>query len=169
MPANFKLTTNESTNKVTLNLKDCGTLQKLEANLLIVPVDLSGKQFTVSVTDANNEVYTATLEGITFEKGKQHTFEIAVAKDEEPEPEPNDDYTQTGEGTAESPWIITTAGQLRAISRDSHEGDAITDFAGKYFKLDADISLDGENWEPVGSNTLPFAGILDGNNKQSAE
>lgn len=163
--ANFKLTTNESTNKVTLNLKDCGTLQKLEANLLIVPVDLSGKQFTVSVTDANNEVYTATLEGITFEKGKQHTFEIAVAKDEEPEPEPNDDYTQTGEGTAESPWIITTAGQLRAISRDSHEGDAITDFAGKYFKLDADISLDGENWEPVGSNTLPFAGILDGNNK----
>ena len=66
--ANFKLTTNESTNKVTLNLKDCGTLQKLEANLLIVPVDLSGKQFTVSVTDANNEVYTATLEGITFEK-----------------------------------------------------------------------------------------------------
>lgn len=162
--ANFKLITNESTNKVTLNLKDCGALQELEANLVIFPVDLSGKQFTVSVTDANNEVYTATLEGITFEKGKQHTFEITVAKDEEPEPEPDDDYTQTGEGTAESPWIITTAGQLRAISRDSRESD-IAGFAGKYFKLEGDISLDGENWEPVGSNALPFAGILDGNNK----
>ena len=161
----FKLIANESTNKVTLNLKDFGALQKLEASALIVPVDLNGKQMTVSVTDINKEVYTATLEGITFEKGKQHTFEITVAKDEEPEPEPDDDYTQTGEGTAESPWIITTAEQLRAISRDSHEGDAITDFAGKYFKLDADISLDGENWEPIGSSTLPFAGILDGNNK----
>ena len=162
--ANFKLITNESTNKVTLNLKDFGALQELEANLVIFPVDLSGKQFTVSVTNANNEVYTATLEGITVEKGKQHTFEITVAKDEEPEPEPDDDYTQTGEGTAESPWIITTAGQLRAISRDSRESD-IAGFAGKYFKLEGDISLDGENWEPVGSNALPFAGILDGNNK----
>ena len=163
--ADFKLIANESTNKVTLNLKDFGALQELEASTLIFPVDLSGKQLTVSVTDANNEVYTATLNGITFEKGKQHTFEVTVAKDEEPEPEPDDDYTQTGEGTAESPWIITTAGQLRAISRDSREGDAITNFAGKHFKLDADISLDGENWEPVGSNTLPFAGTLDGNNK----
>ena len=162
--ANFKLITNESTNKVTLNLKDFEALQELEANLVIFPVDLSGKQFTVSVTDANDEVYTATLEGITFEKGKQHTFETTVAKDEEPEPEPDDDYTQTGEGTAESPWIITTAGQLRAISRDSRESD-IAGFAGKYFRLEGDISLDGENWEPVGSNALPFAGILDGNNK----
>lgn len=163
--ADFKLIANESTNKVTLNLKDFGALQELEASTLIFPVDLSGKQLTVSVTDTNDEVYTATLDGITFEKGKQHTFEVTVAKDEEPEPEPDDDYTQTGEGTAESPWIITTAGQLRAISRDSREGDAITNFAGKHFKLDADISLDGENWEPVGSNTLPFAGTLDGNNK----
>lgn len=163
--ANFKLIANESTNKVTLNLKDFGALQELEASTLIFPVDLSGKQMTVSVTDANDEVYTATLEGIAFEKGKQHTFEVTVAKEEEPEPEPDDDYTKTGEGTAESPWIITTAGQLRAISRDSREGDAITNFAGKHFKLDANISLDGENWEPVGSNTLPFAGTLDGNNK----
>lgn len=162
--ADFKLITNESTNKVTLNLKDFSTLQELEASTLIFPVDLSGKQLTVSVTDANDEVYTATLEGITFEKGKQHTFEVTVAKDEEPKPEPDDDYTQTGEGTAESPWIITTAGQLRAVSRDSRESVA-TDFAGKHFKLDADISLDGENWEPVGSSTLPFAGIFDGNNK----
>lgn len=163
--ADFKLIANESTSKVTLNLKDFGALQELEASTLIFPVDLSGKQLTVSVTDTNDEVYTATLEGITFEKGKQHTFEVTVAKYEEPDPEPDDDYTQTGEGTAESPWIITTAGQLRAISRDSREGDVITNFAGKHFKLDADISLDGENWEPVGSNTLPFAGTLDGNNK----
>lgn len=163
--ADFKLIANESTNKVTLNLKDFGALQELEASTLIFPVDLSGKQLTVSVTDMNDEVYTATLEGITFEKGKQHTFEVTVAKDEEPDPEPDDDYTQTGEGTAESPWMITTAGQLRAISRDSREGDVITNFAGKHFKLDADISLDGENWEPIGSNTLPFAGTLDGNNK----
>ena len=48
---------------------------------------------------------------------------------------------------------------------DYDSKEAGKDFAGKYFKLDADISLDGEDWEPIGSSTLPFAGTWNGNNK----
>lgn len=161
--ADFKFVTNESTNKVTLNLKDFKALQQLEANVLLFPVNLSGKQLAIAVTDESGEVYNGTLEGVAFEKGQQYTLEVTVAKEEEPEPEPDEDYTKTGEGTETSPWIITNAAQLRAISRDSKE--AGKDFAGKHFKLDADISLDGEDWEPIGSSTLPFAGTWNGNNK----
>lgn len=157
--ADFKFVTNESTNKVTLNLKDFEALQQLEANVLLFPVDLSGKQLAIAVTDESGEIYNGTLEGVAFEKGQQYTLEVTVAKEEEPEPEPDEDYTKTGEGTETSPWIITNAAQLRAISRDSKE--AGKDFAGKHFKLDADISLDGEDWEPIKT----FSGVFNGNGK----
>ena len=165
--ADFKFVTNESTNKVTLNLKDFEALQQLEANVLLFPVDLSGKQLAIAVTDESGEVYNGTLEGIAFEKGQQYTLEVTVAKEEEPEPEPDEDYTKTGEGTETSPWIITSAAQLRAISRDSKEGEVNDEkvFAGKHFKLDADISLDGEDWEPIGEAKKSFAGVFDGNGK----
>ena len=159
--ADFKFVTNESTNKVTLNLKDFKALQQLEANVLLFPVDLSGKQLAIAVTDESGEVYNGTLEGVALEKGQQYTLEVTVAKEEEPEPEPDEDYTKTGEGTETSPWIITNAAQLRAISRDSKEGEAGTVFAGKHFKLDNDISIDEEDWEPIKT----FSGVFDGNGK----
>ena len=159
--ADFKFVTNESTNKVTLNLKDFKALQQLEANVLLFPVDLSGKQLAIAVTDESGEVYNGTLEGVALEKGQQYTLEVTVAKEEEPEPEPDEDYTKTGEGTETSPWIITNAAQLRAISRDSKEGEAGTVLAGKHFKLDNDISLDEEDWEPIKT----FSGVFDGNGK----
>lgn len=111
LPADFKFVTNESTNKVTLNLKDFKALQQLEANVLLFPVDLSGKQLAIAVTDESGEVYNGTLEGVALEKGQQYTLEVTVAKEEEPEPEPDEDYTKTGEGTETSPWIITNAAQ----------------------------------------------------------
>ena len=146
---------------MTLNLKDFEALQQLEANILLFPVDLSGKQLAIAVTDESGEVYNGTLEGVALEKGQQYTLEVTVAKEEEPEPEPDEDYTKTGEGTETSPWIITNAAQLRAISRDSKEGEAGTVFAGKHFKLDNDISLDEEDWEPIKT----FSGVFDGNGK----
>ena len=117
----FKLINGEKTDKITLKLKDFEALDEMEASTLIVPVNLSGKQMTLSATDSEGKVYATSIDGINFEKGQVNTLEALFTNGggEDPDPEPEDDYTTTGEGTEVSPWIITTPQQLRAISRDT--------------------------------------------------
>lgn len=55
-----------------------------------------------------------------------------------------------GEGTAESPYLIKTAEQLAKVAKDVYDGD--TDYADTYFKITADIDLDGHDWYPIGYN-----------------
>ncbi|WP_066020437.1 MULTISPECIES: fibronectin type III domain-containing protein [Clostridium] len=59
-----------------------------------------------------------------------------------------------GKGTANDPYIISTAQQLQNMKND----------LGAYYKLANDIDLQGIDWEPVGVNsTVPFTGVFDGN------
>ncbi|QTH44276.1 S-layer homology domain-containing protein [Cohnella sp. LGH] len=64
----------------------------------------------------------------------------------------------TGSGTAEDPFIIKTATHL----------DQMRDHPKAHFKLGANINLDvlpyntGEGWEPIGTDSNPFKGQLDG-------
>jgi len=64
----------------------------------------------------------------------------------------------TGSGTAEDPFIIKTAAHL----------DQMRDHPKAQFKLGANINLDvlpyntGEGWEPIGTDSNPFKGQLDG-------
>jgi len=59
-----------------------------------------------------------------------------------------------GTGTSSDPYVITTADQLASIS---------TTGLGKCYKLGNNIDLSSyANWTPIGSDSKPFTGTLDG-------
>ena len=73
----------------------------------------------------------------------------------------------SGIGTESSPYLISTADDLRQLATDVNGGNG---YSGTYFKLTADIDLGGEGnpWTPIGwynsySNNNPFNGTFDGN------
>ncbi|GAB6085243.1 fibronectin type III domain-containing protein [Alkaliphilus crotonatoxidans] len=57
-----------------------------------------------------------------------------------------------GEGTLENPFLIYTEADL----------DNVRVNPSAYFKLVNDIEITKENWEPIGSNNMPFTGSFDG-------
>jgi len=65
-------------------------------------------------------------------------------------------FSGNGSGTSESPYEITTCGQLQEIS----------DFLDSNFILKNDIDCSGVQWTPIGIDPgTPFTGTLIGNNK----
>ena len=91
---------------------------------------------------------------------------------------PSDDVTVSGkweadlspfgtangaDGTAQHPYTITTTDGLDLLASLVNGG---FDFAGKYFKLDADITYDKNtknNYTPIGNSSHYFHGTFDGN------
>ncbi len=64
-------------------------------------------------------------------------------------------YTEyEGAGTAENPFLITNEAQLQAMKND----------LSAHYRLENNITLT-KNFEPIGNNSTPFTGSLDGNNK----
>lgn len=61
-----------------------------------------------------------------------------------------------GKGTKASPWVIETKEQMAYMAGDMVAG------AIRYFKLGADIDLDGETWIPL-NNVAPFDKYIDFN------
>lgn len=64
-------------------------------------------------------------------------------------------FTGSGSGTAEDPYIITNRAELGAMADD----------LTAYYQLGNNIDLGGSSspWTPVGSQSAPFGGTLDGN------
>lgn len=62
-----------------------------------------------------------------------------------------------GEGTAESPYLIKTAGDLGYLSFNFEYSD------NAYYSLQNDIDLTGRSWQPIGRIDKPFNGVFDGN------
>ncbi|WP_232016597.1 GLUG motif-containing protein [Paenibacillus baekrokdamisoli] len=58
-----------------------------------------------------------------------------------------------GAGTKANPFEIATADELNAVR----------DHLGDYFKLTADINLSSYAWQPIGDQSYPFHGNIDGN------
>ena len=74
-----------------------------------------------------------------------------------------------GSGTEESPFLINNLNDLKFFRNnvDKQAQDGSTQYAGKYFKLTADIDLAGINWNPIGSMSGDhgsFKGVFDGDN-----
>ncbi len=74
-----------------------------------------------------------------------------------------------GAGTAEDPYQISTAEQLAYLASlaNASPQTANANTAGKYYKLTADIDLNGPtySWTPIGIATATaFAGVFDGDN-----
>ena len=63
-----------------------------------------------------------------------------------------EEFDVIGEGTEESPFIITHPVQLQKI----------TDRLNAYYKLGANIDLTGRTWTPIGTASAPFVGNIDG-------
>ncbi|SNT24070.1 M26 IgA1-specific Metallo-endopeptidase N-terminal region, partial [Anaerovirgula multivorans] len=58
-----------------------------------------------------------------------------------------------GAGTQEDPYIVMTKEQFDNMRYE----------LTAQYRLGNDIDLDEEEWEPVGSSSMPFSGTLDGN------
>ena len=65
-------------------------------------------------------------------------------------------FNGQGQGTPESPYLISTADQLKEIKDDMDV----------HYKLVNDIEITTQ-WSYIGSSLLAFTGRLDGNNKYS--
>ena len=74
-----------------------------------------------------------------------------------------------GSGTKDDPWLISNDLELAKLAHDVTNGDTKAMFAGKYFKLTANIDLSKGKWMPIGTwkcdkkeNDRYFAGKFDG-------
>lgn len=69
----------------------------------------------------------------------------------------------TGEGTADSPYIISTATELQMLSQSVADGNT---YKGKYFKQTANIDLSSltSSYIPVGDTSTSFEAAYDGGN-----
>ena len=67
------------------------------------------------------------------------------------------------DGTQEQPYLITTPEGLELLASQVNSGNP---FSGTFFKLGANIDLDGYSIPPIGdySQSRPFQGSLDGDN-----
>lgn len=77
-------------------------------------------------------------------------------------------WLDTGDGSEANPYIITTAEQLANLA-SSVNSSASNSYSGKYFKLGADLDLNGsetQQWTPIGnyvsSSYYYFGGNFDG-------
>ena len=70
----------------------------------------------------------------------------------------------SGSGTETDPYIIMTAEQLAKLATDVNGG---TNYADVYFKLGADLDLNGESktWTPIGNYQYSFKGHFNGDGK----
>ncbi len=67
-----------------------------------------------------------------------------------------------GNGTAESPYVIQTVGDLDNLAMMSDAGES---FAGICFELGSDIDFTGKSstsWATIGNTSAPFEGTFDG-------
>ncbi|MGC9772558.1 hypothetical protein SAMN04488510_12616 [Fervidobacterium changbaicum] len=174
------------------------TISKEEIEVVIInPVtgllasydDYNGKMYVSWSYDgeAQFKVYTKVageyvLKGTTSDKsysfdlaqGDYNTLEaIAVTPVVDGQEGPSEEvkkenigYTFAGgDGSESNPYLIGTVNQLKLLNKDAYRT------TGKYFKLVADIDLQGANWEPIGtySSNLAqsaFVGVFDGNGKK---
>lgn len=66
----------------------------------------------------------------------------------------------SGKGTQADPYIISSAEQLALLALEVDRGQTT---AGSYYRLSADIDLDGHYWYPIGADKAkPFEGHFDG-------
>ncbi len=69
-----------------------------------------------------------------------------------------------GDGTSiDSPYLINTPAQLAFLANEVNNSANKNYYKGEYFKLNADMSLAGYEWIPIGNSTsVGFSGYFDG-------
>ena len=62
-------------------------------------------------------------------------------------------------GSMNNPYLISSGADLAYLAQRVNSGNT---YAGSYFRLVANIDLDGREWTPIGNGTNSFQGIFDG-------
>lgn len=129
----------------------------LSAYIYLPPMTTGQKlEFTVST---NQNTYAATL---TAQKdivaGKLYTTTIALDASVSTEWKPGTSAVQpVGEGTENSPYLIANAPNLQWLKDNNYQS------SGKYYRLTADLTINGA-WEPIApTGSSSFQGTFDGN------
>ena len=111
---------------------------------------------------------TATVSYSENNVSKSATFKVTVK--EMPAP------PFKGEGTAESPYLISSNDELKAFRDLVNDPGTNTKYGHAFYKQTADIDLENEEWIPIGAGyngayfnetydtTIMFCGSYDGNN-----
>ena len=75
----------------------------------------------------------------------------------------SDAFFASGDGTEATPFEIKTAEQLKLFAQLINSATTNAEYKSLYYKLGADIDLDGAEWTPVGViGDTPFGGSFDG-------
>lgn len=145
------------------------------AHCMMLPTDLSRTTFTIFVRckDGSRYSFTTPQQGKNFVAGKRYTATIegswtkveSTSAIEFTGEEPSAPFTQ-GDGTAQSPYLITTAGELKYLVEQVNKGDGSgggNSFDGKYIRLAKDINVTASEWIPIGiSFRAPLNAYFDG-------
>ena len=141
------------------------------AHLMIIPTNLTGTAFTVSVrcNDGNTYQYTTPQVNKKYVKGMRYT---ATLNGSDGWMNGNASYNNntvasgnlSGEGKENNPYIISTAADLKYFQEQVAAKTNNNTYEGKYIRLDTDIKVDAAvTWTPIGTGMAhPFKGHFDG-------
>ncbi|MBE6648954.1 MAG: hypothetical protein E7614_05485 [Ruminococcaceae bacterium] len=145
-----------------------------------------GAEENETVTLSFNPIaYTGDLK-ITDKNGKEILYVLTAPKENETYgtisfimPESNVKITNNGksikyyvfwgEGTKESPYIISTPEDLKKVAdiingtMDASSYHFVTEYNSAYFVLNEDLDMNGINWEGIGTSGTHFQGNFNGN------
>lgn len=150
------------------------------AHMMMLPTDLTGKTFTVSVRckDGTTYQYTTTQIGKKYVAGMRYTAKIdggenwtKMTGEDKAVVFNNDTEAATefasGKGKETDPYIISTARELKYLVEQANS--KIQYGSGKYFRLTTDIKVeDDTDWTPIAAKTektkfdFGFSGHFDG-------
>ncbi len=151
----------KGTYSASLDLKGC-TVDGGEQALFI------HDEFTSNPNAVNNGTLELTADDATTFENEKLVMTIARAENLAIDEDILKMRSLQGTGTAEDPYIINNLNDLKWFrdNVNTYTSDGSNQYKGKYVKLNADIDLAGENWEPIGNNANndheSFMGIFDG-------
>ena len=141
-----------------------GTQTKEIEEVTGIPAAEAGKHYTYKLIVGKQ---TVKIGGVTVENwttGKlDGKFEAEVDDYSEWDgKKASSGYTFSGSGTSDTPYLIKSAADLAGLAANVNSG---ANYQGKYFKLEANIDLMGNEWTPIGNLSKYFYGTFDGNGK----
>lgn len=153
----------------TVNVNvDCDALEEIYIYIMAkVGVEDVDRSFDVYVTTTDSHSYHGTLtvpEGKRLEPGKFYTPTIALTAPVEQfdmaTTEPTPDEEIVGDGSAEEPYKIATAGDLAWMLGKVQMGMR----SNTHFQLESNFAIESDAEHPwtLGSIVSPFTGVLDG-------
>ena len=135
--------------------------------------------FRVTVTYGNGETYSRTFNDIPIRRNALTTLKgnfftagakITVTVDDAFDSENSKEYN-VWNGQSDTSWYNDTDTEFTLTNPQQLAGlaelvDGGNTFEGKTIKLDVDVDLSEENWNPIGDNSTDkaFTGVFDGQN-----